>query len=125
MPKLLLDMLDRVVASAPDMSVVGRTEENDLAAAATRMRADVILVGEEMKPRPGEYAKLLIRHPRLKVLAITDDGKTGTLHEMRPQRFPLGEISADSLRDAIRGRHLEDAGDEHTPSSADAQTLPR
>jgi hypothetical protein len=47
----------------------------------------------------------LLGRPRLKkVVVVAGDGKTGTLYELRPQRVPLGEMSAAAVRNAIRGR---------------------
>jgi chemotaxis response regulator CheB len=109
MPALLLDILHHIVESAPDMMIVGESADNDLAGAAKRLRADAILVGEDANHDSGEYTQLLLSRPSLKVLAIANEGRNGTLHEMRPQHIPLGEISAETLRDAIRGRHGRDA----------------
>jgi chemotaxis response regulator CheB len=125
MPSLLLDTISHVVASAPDMTVVGKVHERDLAVAAKRTRADAILVGEDEVPRTDEYSALLLKNPRLRVLAISDDGKTGTLHEMRPHRIPLGAISAATLRDAIRGYAREEFPGDNITSRTEAQTLPR
>jgi hypothetical protein len=105
MPKMLLDILSHVVASEPDMVVAGWVEDDeDLLAAIRRARANVILVGQAAEDAQEKYASLLLARPRLKVVAITGDGKTGLLYELRPKRVPLGEISADVLRKAIRGR---------------------
>jgi DNA-binding NarL/FixJ family response regulator len=105
MPTLLIDILRPIVASEPDMAVVGRVNEGDLLAAARRTRADVILVGQKAtddRTEREEFVQLLLQRPRLKVLAIADDGKTGALYELRPRRIPLGEMSAEALRNAIR-----------------------
>jgi hypothetical protein len=104
MPPLLLDMLHHVVASEPNMTVVGRVGDADLLATARRTRADVILVGQRAKDEREQYGRLLLRRPRLKGLAIAHDGRTGSLYELRPRRIPLGEMSADALRRAIRSR---------------------
>jgi hypothetical protein len=104
MPSLLLDILHHVVELTPDMTIVGHTADSDLAGAARRARADVVLVGEEARPETPEYGALLQARPGLKLLAISNDGKSGTLYEMRPHKITLGEISAETLRDAIRGR---------------------
>ena len=105
MPKMLLDILSRIVASELDMVVAGWVEnDEDLLAAIRRARANVILVGQAAEDAQEKYASLLLARPRLKVVAITGDGKTGLLYELRPKRVPLGEISADVLRKAIRGR---------------------
>jgi DNA-binding NarL/FixJ family response regulator len=103
-PPLLVDILHHIVASEPDMAVVGRVSDGDLFAAAKSTGADVILIGQKAKEGGEQYEELLLRRPRLKVLTIADDGKTGALYELRPQRISLGEVSADVLCAAIRGR---------------------
>jgi DNA-binding NarL/FixJ family response regulator len=103
-PPLLVDILRHIVASEPDMTVVGRVGDGDLFAAAQRTGADVILIGQKANDNREQYNDLLLRQARLKVLTIADDGKTGSLYELRPQRIPLGEVSADVLCAAIRGR---------------------
>lgn len=123
MPALLLDILHHVVELAPDMMIVGQIADNDLAGAAKRLRADAILVGEDVSHDFGEYTQLLLSRPSLKVLAIANEGRNGTLHEMRPQHIPLGEISAETLRDAIRGRYGRDA-ENMAPESAHAVRSP-
>ena len=86
------------------MAVVGHVGDGDLLAAAKRKRADVVLLGRKAKEESEDYQQLLLQQPRLKVLAIAGDGKTGSLYELRPRRIPLGEISAAALRKAIRER---------------------
>jgi DNA-binding NarL/FixJ family response regulator len=110
-PPLLVDLLHHIVASEPDMAVVGRVSDGDLLTAAQRTGADVILIGQKAKESREQYEELLLRQPRLKVLTIADDGKTGSLYELRPQRIPLGEVSADVLCAAIRGRQPMPSGD--------------
>ena len=105
MPRMLLDILSNIVASEPDMVVAGWVKDDeDLLAATRRARASVILVGRAAEDEQEKYASLLRARPKLKVVAIAGDGKTSLLYELRPQRVPLGEISADALRKAIRGR---------------------
>ena len=84
------------------MTVVGRVGDADVLAAARRTRADAVLVGQKAKDEREQYGPLLLRRPRLKVLAIAHDGRTGSLYELRPRRVPLGEMSADVLRRAIQ-----------------------
>lgn len=106
MPTLLLDILRPLVASEPDMTVVGQVSDGDLLAAAQRTRANVVLVAQKANDRREEheeYKQLLLQQPLLKVLAIANDGKSGSLYELRPQRVPLGDMSAAVLRQAIRG----------------------
>jgi hypothetical protein len=105
MPNLLTDILSCMVASEPDMIIGGRLREGeDVQAAIRRTRSNVIVVGESADDARREYGLLLMRRPKIKVLAICGDGRTGLLYELRPKRIPLGEMSADTLREAIRGR---------------------
>jgi hypothetical protein len=105
MPKMLLDILSHIVASELDMVIIGWvSDDEDLAAAAQRTRANVILVGQTAQDERKKYSSLLLRRPRVKVVAIAGDGRTALLYELRPQRIPLGEMSADALRKAIRGQ---------------------
>jgi hypothetical protein len=105
MPKMLLDILSHMVVSELDMVVAGRVEDDeDLLAATRRTRANVVLVGQTVEDEREKYASLLLRRPKLKVVVIAGDGSTGLLYELRPKRVPLGEMSADALRKAIRGQ---------------------
>lgn len=60
----------------------------------------IVDVGDESNGGP--ESRLLRKFPGLRVLAIAGDGRTATLHELRPHAIPLGEISPERLRRAIR-----------------------
>jgi len=96
--------LHHVVAAEPDMAVVGIIDDGDVPAAIRRTRADVVVVGQDAQGERDFYVRLWRRHPHVKVLAISDRGKKGSLYELRPRRMPLGKISACSLAAAIRAR---------------------
>lgn len=106
MPRLLVDIILPIVASEPDMSVVGQVSRSDLFTAARHTRADIVVVGQGAKDdreEREEYTHLLLELPRLKVLTIADDARSAALFELQPRRVPLGEVSANTLRSAIRG----------------------
>ncbi len=86
------------------MAVVGIIDDGDVPAAIRRTRADVVVVGQDAQGERDFYVRLWRRHPHVKVLAISDRGKKGSLYELRPRRMPLGKISACSLAAAIRAR---------------------
>jgi DNA-binding NarL/FixJ family response regulator len=104
MPALMLDIIHHVVAAQPDMEVIGVIDEGDLPAAVGRTRADVVVVGHDPQAERDSYLQLLVRHPHVKVLAIADNGKSGSIYELQPRRISLGKISARSLAQAIRRR---------------------
>jgi DNA-binding NarL/FixJ family response regulator len=103
MPALMLDIIHHVIAAEPDMAVIGVVDDGDLPAAVLRARADVVVVGQDAQAERDSYLQLLLRHPRVKVLAIADNGKSGSLYELQPRRVSLGKISARTLTQAIRG----------------------
>jgi len=109
MPTLMLDILHHVVAAQPDMTIVG-TVGDDLLLAAQRARADVLVVGHDAQGERDFYYALLLRHPQLRVLTLSDDGKSGWIYDLRPRRVRLREISARSLARAIRGQALSTSG---------------
>ena len=87
------------------MAVVGRVGVRASTGAVKRSRADVVVIGRGNKAGEGdEAAYRLVRQLRLKVLSVAGDGKSSTLYELRPQRIPLGELSARRLCKAIRAR---------------------
>ena len=105
MPRMLLDILSDIVASEPNMTIVCCvTDSENLLAAAQRTHANVIIVGQSAGDEGQQYIPLLFRRPRIKVVAIAGDGRTGLLYELRPQRIPLSQMSADALLRAIRGQ---------------------
>jgi hypothetical protein len=103
-PKMLSDILGQVLASEPDMTIAGRIRhEQDLLKAVQVTRANVVLAKQNAEDERETYAPLLFRRPQLKVVAVAADGSTGLVYALHPQRIPLGEMSADTLRRAIRG----------------------
>jgi len=110
MPALLLDILHHVVVSEADMAVVGQIENGDLLAAMRQSRPNVLVIGQKAKNERQKYEPLLWRHPRLRLLTIATDGKSGALYKLHPQRTSIGSLSADALRKAIRGRRRPRSG---------------
>jgi DNA-binding NarL/FixJ family response regulator len=101
---MMLDIIHHVVAAEPDMAVIGVVGDGELTAAVRRARVDVVVVGQNAQAESDSYLQLLLRHPRVKVLAIADNGKSGSLYELRPHRVSLGKMSARALTEAIRRR---------------------
>jgi DNA-binding NarL/FixJ family response regulator len=104
MPPLLFEMLRDAIAPQGDMELVGTAgDEPNLGALLENTEADVVVVKRDGGPKRNAVEGLLYRRPRLRVFEIVDGGRGGLLHEMRPRRIALGEISPQRLIDAIRG----------------------
>jgi DNA-binding NarL/FixJ family response regulator len=102
MPRMLLDMLTDIVSVQPEMMVTGKMQETtDINSAVRKARADLVILRERAGRQRQNYSKLLRSRPHLRVLSITSDGHRFFLHELRPFRTALGEISPESLVQAI------------------------
>jgi DNA-binding NarL/FixJ family response regulator len=100
---MLLDMITDIVALHAQMMVAGRMQDTvDLRAAVKKTRADVVILNEPAIGPPQNYQELLYSRPPLGVLSITSDGRQFFLHKLRPVRTALGEVSPDSLVQAIQ-----------------------
>jgi DNA-binding NarL/FixJ family response regulator len=105
MPRMLLDMLTDIVVAHPDMMVSGKMQETaDICTAVKKVKADVVILSEPAGRQRRGHRELLYSRPHLKVLSITSDGHRLFLHELRPFRAALGEISPESLVQAIQSR---------------------
>jgi DNA-binding NarL/FixJ family response regulator len=103
MPRLLLDMVTDIVALHAEMMVAGKMQDTaDIRASAKKTRADVVILNEPAIDPSQNYQELLYSRPHLGVLSITSDRRQFFLHELRPVRTALGEVSPESLVRAIQ-----------------------
>jgi DNA-binding NarL/FixJ family response regulator len=98
---MLLDMVTEIVMAHPDMMVSGKMQESvDISPAVKKAKADIVILREPAGRQ--DHQELLYSRPHLKVLSITSDGHRFFLHELRPFRAALGEVSPENLMQAIR-----------------------
>jgi hypothetical protein len=84
----------RVAAEYPAVtSLIDVVDEHD---------ADVVLFGHRSPRLPRECRELLEARPLVKLMLVSAEGRRTTLHELRPHREPLGEVSPVELVEAIR-----------------------
>jgi DNA-binding NarL/FixJ family response regulator len=98
---MLREIIERAVAGQPDMELV-ETLPHDQMRVETLMRT-----GTDVVISAGEHGSDTVRQvleelPRLKVLVVSGDGRDTALYELRPTRTPLGEVSPQTIVDAIR-----------------------
>ena len=103
MPSMLREIVEGILASEPDMIVVRDVRRAEtIAAAAKRLRADVVILGESHASSGEEPWRALNEDPHLRVLSIAEDGRRATRYELRPHRSVIEEVSSMSLIEAIR-----------------------
>ncbi len=109
MPRMLCEIVREVVAHEPGLEIV---DEQDGDAALARIRAsDACVVITRLDEPPSEsVGRFLGAGSHVRVLALSVDGRDGTLYELRRQESPLGEISPTVLLAAIRDGDLGDGG---------------
>ena len=103
MPQLLREILRTSLESQRDMELIDEVElEGCLADAIESRDIDVLVLGcpESAFPEIGE--PLLRKFPRLKVLSITNQGRSTWLYELAPRRVAFGEVSPQRLAELIR-----------------------
>lgn len=82
------------------MEVAGTVRKVDgLQKKVARARPDVVVMGADDPPLA---AALLEQSPRLKVLAVTQEGQDAWLYGLEPERKSLGALSPDRLVKAVR-----------------------
>lgn len=102
-PRLLAELVARLIDSAPDVEIVGTVPIDDtLMAHARELKADAVVLGAPVDASGDWLDAMLYEFPTVKLLALTPDAHRATLYELRPHRTPLGELSRDRLLDAIR-----------------------
>lgn len=103
MPPLLHDIVRDALRNQADMELVGDFGEGDAVSTALKNGdVDVVILGAR---QPDDYAiagRVFIDAPRSKVLAIATSGRSAVMYQLRPHKKMLGDVSPQSLIDAIR-----------------------
>ncbi len=103
LPRVLSDIISGVLTAEPGVKVrLEETPRRDVTESVLEAAPDVAIVSSDSPDLHQRWDDLLGELPRLKILTIVDDGRLGFLYELRPCRVPLGEVSAQTLLDAVR-----------------------
>jgi DNA-binding NarL/FixJ family response regulator len=103
MPQMLREIVRAVVRAEPDLAVIGEFEDEVEALVEIEAHEAGVLITGLVESQELDFDSLLGRHPRLRVLAVSDDASEMSLHELRPHRQMLGEVSPETLLAVIRG----------------------
>lgn len=100
---MLTEVVRGIVEPEPGCQVVGEFPGRDLR--STRLLAagaDILIVGSD-EVREDDVAQIVKDCCRLRILGLSSDGSRALLHELRPRRIPLGELSPARLLSVVRG----------------------
>jgi hypothetical protein len=104
MPRMLRDIVAELVGSQDDMCIVGESAAgSSLRDLARRLAPHVIILGIDSREIPTDARLLVHEQAAMRVLAVEADGRHAWLYELRPHQVRIGEISAQSLVETIRG----------------------
>ncbi len=103
MSNMLASLITGALGQFPPMIIVGHAQEgDDLISEIRSTHADAVIMQSHDPSHADDFEPLLRVVPVLKVVAITSDGSSGFVHELRPYSLPLPELSAEPLLTALR-----------------------
>jgi hypothetical protein len=100
LPRLLEEIVTRILAETEDLVLVGVTPEVDsLARVASRTRPNVVVVQGADRQL---VTSLFLQDPRVALLAIDEGARRSSLCLLKPECNRVGDLSPESLVAAIR-----------------------
>ena len=100
LPRMLEEIVSDALRSERGMEIAGTARNVDgLSTMVARARPDIVVLGGD---DPTLAAELLELSPRLKVLAVADEGQDSWLYGLRPERTRLGGLSPTRLAWAVQ-----------------------
>lgn len=102
LPRMLFDIVHAALARQPDIELFGGVA-GAAALAPASPTVDVAIVGTADGALTTDGAALLYAHPRSRVLVIATAADAAFCYQLQPSRTPLGPLSRDGLRAAVRG----------------------
>jgi chemotaxis response regulator CheB len=99
---MLSEIIMETLDAAPDIAVAVASSDRSALSVADATEADVAILGGESTGLPTLGAELLRRRPWMNVLTLRGDGRQASLYQLRPVERPLGDISPQTLLDAVR-----------------------
>jgi DNA-binding NarL/FixJ family response regulator len=102
-PQLLGEIITTALARETGIRVVAEADnEAGLVDLCGRMQPDVVVLGAPDGDAESIGHRLLGRCPLAKVVALTLNGRSAVLFELRPHKVELGELSPAELGRAVR-----------------------
>src|SRR5262245_22579493 len=105
MPAILRDILEETFASQRDMMVVGISDpaapRSMVAATVAASRPDVLVVGVDRQDWAPGFVELFVDNPELHILAIGDDARSATMHELYIRRWHVPALSPPAIVAAV------------------------
>lgn len=101
LPRMMEDLLRSVLAREHDIEVTSGPVGDDLTDQVGVTGAHIVVSGEESTSHE-ELEALFVKHPKLMLVVISQDGRDISRFQLHGARDALGEVSPDELLDVIR-----------------------
>ena len=123
MPPLLGDIVRETLLRQTDFEILAEVDTRDrILPAVEQTSADVVIVGISAggwSSLSSFLRDLLASHPRLTIIALPSDGRSGYVYQLQPRTVAIDDISPASLVRAIRATAPMDVHPAIHPFSAD------
>jgi DNA-binding NarL/FixJ family response regulator len=111
MPQQLRDILRRHLIAGDGFVVAGESLDTvGLVEKVGSARAGAVVFGTDSPDLPAVGRELLDSYPRLKLLAVSSDGRRAAIHWLGPQKKVLVHVSPTHIIEAIRDAIYEPSG---------------
>jgi DNA-binding NarL/FixJ family response regulator len=102
----LREIVAAAVAREADLEIVS-TRSSGTNADLEQLAIDVVIAGTQNPDDCLAPAELLAVLPRSRILMVAGSGRRAVVYKLRPEKLSLGDISTESLVNAIRGSATE------------------
>jgi hypothetical protein len=116
MPALLRDILGETLAGQRDIMLVGSPDSAvPLSMSVAEHQPHVLVVAIDKPDVVSNVVELFLENPSLRVLAIGEDARSATMHELYFRRWRVAELSPGAIVDAVRALHAVESSFDTAP----------
>ncbi|HEY9227485.1 MAG TPA: hypothetical protein VIP11_12600 [Gemmatimonadaceae bacterium] len=117
MPAMLHGILEETFAGQRDIMLVHPFHApGTLSESIASERPDVLVVGVQLADRVDDFAGLFSENPSLRILAIGEDARSATMHELFLRRWRVADLTPRSIVNAVYALHSADAALDEAPT---------
>ncbi|MES9852171.1 MAG: hypothetical protein ABW170_10100 [Candidatus Thiodiazotropha sp. L084R] len=97
-PCLLNEIISKAILRESNISIVGKANsEHELFKLCVNTQADLIILGSTDAGFEEIGNSLLQQFPKVKIVVLTESGRSSFVYELRPHKVEIGELSAEEL----------------------------
>jgi DNA-binding NarL/FixJ family response regulator len=102
LPRLTRDLVTEVLEAHANVTIVGESSEAELPDVVWRTRANVVIAVVDDASVP-DAIRMLLDERGLRVVLLTNRGRTSTVAELAPTYTEIGDLTPASLVHALSG----------------------